>query len=188
MDIRRANQNVTDSRQTISNRMQAAVLIISPSPMLASGNKAPILLMHDLPALRVYQGDIEYKYISPCTCTCDARMLRTRDDMFVTQSAGRAAAHLWRMPGFSRTSINALHWWWPRVKLRRQSIPACWQFELDSLYCAVYCWFISRSARHICVFLSLPIHILKLSEICFDAIYLKLDGSKWTHEYNRKML
>ena len=74
MDIRPANQNVTDSRQTISNHMQAAVLIISPSPMLASGNKAPILLMHDLPALRVYQGDIEYKYISPCTCTCDARM------------------------------------------------------------------------------------------------------------------
>ena len=58
--------------------------------MAASRNKALILLMHDLLALRAYQGD------STSLHTCDARMPRkscVRDDMFVTQSAGRGLWH-----------------------------------------------------------------------------------------------
>ena len=54
------------------------------------------------------------KYISTYLWRAYVRMSRTRDDVFVTH-AGRAVAHLWRMPGFGRTSISTLHWWWPRV-------------------------------------------------------------------------
>ena len=54
------------------------------------------------------------KYISTYLWRACVRMLRTHDDVFVTH-AGRAVAHLWRMPGFGRTSISTLHWWWLRV-------------------------------------------------------------------------
>ena len=61
------------------------------------------------------------------------RTSRTRDDMFVTESAGRAAAHLWRMPGFSRTSINtAQHW--SDLFSHTGNLPSTW-----------LCWVISTS-------------------------------------------
>ena len=172
---------LTDSKQTISNHMQAAVLIIPPQC-------PPPGIKHRFSWCMTCQ---------PCVCTKVTLNTSTSPHTYdayvayawwrVCHTRRQAVAHLWRMPGFSRTSITTLHWWWSCVDFSKLSqsifvphtnnlMPSIWLCSRHRIVHHIES-FTGGCKAHACLyFTSATFLCLKVvHEICFYAIHLKLN-------------